>query len=71
MRQEYRLDKTLRAADGDTICVEWESSYRNEAGDVVSSRAGEFWTMRYGLLIEWHAYHQRLSDDPTQGGSPS
>ena len=62
-RRDYQLHKTLRAAEGDTICVEWESSYRNEDGQLVRGRAGEFWTVRYGLLIEWHAYYHRLSDE--------
>ncbi|MDP9465565.1 MAG: HAD-IA family hydrolase [Actinomycetota bacterium] len=62
-RHEYQLHKTLRAADGDTICVEWESSYRTDDGQLVRGRAGEFWTMRYGLLIEWRAYHHRLTDE--------
>jgi putative hydrolase of the HAD superfamily len=59
IRRDYRLTKTLRAAQGDTVCVEWESSYRREDDTLVSSKAGEFWTMRYGLLIEWHAYNFR------------
>jgi putative hydrolase of the HAD superfamily len=63
VRREYQLHKTLRAADGDTICVEWESSYRTDEGQVVRGRAGEFWTMRYGLLIEWHAHYHRLADE--------
>jgi FMN phosphatase YigB (HAD superfamily) len=62
VRHDYRLKKTLRAAQGDTICVEWESSYRRDDGTVVSSKAGEFWTMRYGLLIEWHAYNFRTEE---------
>jgi putative hydrolase of the HAD superfamily len=62
VRHDYRLKKTLRAAQGDTICVEWESSYRREDGTLVSSKAGEFWTMRYGLLIEWRAYNFRTED---------
>ena len=66
-RRDYELRKTLRAADGDTICVEWESSYRSERGQLVRGRAGEFWTMRYGLLIEWHAYHHLL---PDEGSNP-
>jgi putative hydrolase of the HAD superfamily len=66
-RHEYHLRKTLRAADGDTVCVEWESSYRTEQGQLVRGRAGEFWTMRFGLLIEWHAYYQRLSDEEVPG----
>ena len=64
-RHDYELHKTLRAADADTICVEWESSYRTDDGRQVRGVAGEFWTMRYGLLIEWHAYHHRISDDKT------
>jgi putative hydrolase of the HAD superfamily len=60
-RHHYELHKTLRAAEGDTICVEWESSYQDEQGRTVRGRAGEFWTMRYGLLIEWRAYSHRIS----------
>ena len=59
---DYRLTKTLRAAEGDTICGEWESSYRREDGTIVRSSGGEFWTMRYGLLIEWHAYNARIEE---------
>jgi putative hydrolase of the HAD superfamily len=66
-RKNYELRKTLRAADGDTICVEWESRYRDQDGRLVNGRAGEFWTMRYGLLIEWRAYYHRLADE---GGAP-
>ncbi len=61
-RRGYQLHKTIRAADGDTICVEWESSYRADDGQLVHGRAGEFWTMRYGLLIEWHAYYHRVNE---------
>jgi putative hydrolase of the HAD superfamily len=69
-RQDYQLRKTLRAASGDTICVEWESSYRTDDGRLVHGKAGEFWTMRFGLLIEWHAYYQRITDQPTDDGNP-
>jgi putative hydrolase of the HAD superfamily len=62
-RHDYLLHKTLRAADGDTICVEWTSSYRTDDGRTVRGAAGEFWTMRYGLLIEWRAYYRRLEDE--------
>ena len=65
-RNDVQLRKTLRAAEGDTICVEWESSYRDADGELVRGRAGEFWTLRYGLLIEWRTYYHRLSDE---GGS--
>jgi putative hydrolase of the HAD superfamily len=60
VRQDYRLSKTLRAADGDTIAVEWESSHRDAEGRTWVGSAGEFWTMRGDLVIEWHAYHHRL-----------
>ena len=45
------------------ICVEWESSYRTDDGQLVRGKAGEFWTMRYGLVIEWNAYHHRLTEE--------
>jgi putative hydrolase of the HAD superfamily len=62
-RHDYQLHKTLRAAEGDTICVEWESSYRTDDGQLVRGKAGEFWTMRYGLLIEWNAYYHRVTGE--------
>ena len=55
-RDDYRLRKTLRAADGDTLAVEWVSTYRRADGSQVRRCGGEFWTMRYGRLIEWNAY---------------
>jgi len=57
---DFRLTKTLRAAEGDTISVEWTSSHRTPEGDEVHGRAGEFWTMRGDLVVEWHAYHHRV-----------
>jgi putative hydrolase of the HAD superfamily len=67
-RHDYELHKTLRAADGDTICVEWQSSYRTDDGRLVRGAAGEFWTMRYGLLIEWRAYYRRLDPEDERSG---
>jgi FMN phosphatase YigB (HAD superfamily) len=58
----FQLTKTLRAAEGDTICVEWVSSHRRTDGSTAVGRAGEFWTMRGDLVIEWHAYHHRVDD---------
>ena len=55
-RADYRLQKTLRAADGDTIGVEWVSTHRRDDGTEVRHCGGEFWTVRYGRLIEWKAY---------------
>ncbi|MEO7371858.1 MAG: nuclear transport factor 2 family protein, partial [Ilumatobacteraceae bacterium] len=65
-RADFRLTKNLRAAQDDTIAVESESRYRADDGRLVHGKAGEFWTMRYGLIIEWHAYHHRLTDDQTE-----
>jgi putative hydrolase of the HAD superfamily len=59
---DFELHKTLRAAEGDTISVEWESSYRTDDGQLIRGRAAEFWTLRYGLVIEWHAYYHRLEE---------
>jgi putative hydrolase of the HAD superfamily len=56
----FTLRKTLRAAEGDTICGEWESTHRRADGTVARSVGGEFWTMRGDQVIEWHAYHQRV-----------
>ena len=64
-RRDYELTKTLRAAQGDTIAVEWRSSYTTTGGEPRSSRAAEVWTLRGDLLIEWHAYYHRV--EPTAG----
>ena len=55
-RADYRLRKTLRATDGDTVAVEWVSTYRRDDGSEVRRCGGEFWTVRFGRLIEWRAY---------------
>lgn len=41
--------RRLRAASGDTIAVEHESS-----------TAAEFWTLRRSLIVEWHIHQPRL-----------
>jgi hypothetical protein len=58
-RRDQRLSKTLRAVQGDTICVEWDSSYTTPNGEVAHGSGGEFWTMNGDLVIEWHAYYRR------------
>ena len=55
--EQFQIEKTLRAASGDTIAVEWETSWTDSAGRQRTGHGGEFWTMRDGLLLEWHAYH--------------
>ena len=62
-RPEHRLRKTLRAVDGDTLCVEWEASYRNRHGRLAGTRGGELWTVRYGRVIEWRAYAHRWEEE--------
>jgi putative hydrolase of the HAD superfamily len=58
-RRDQRLSKTLRAVQGDTICVEWDSSYTTSDGEKAHGSGGEFWTMNGDLVIEWHAYYRR------------
>jgi HAD superfamily hydrolase (TIGR01509 family) len=60
-RRDQHLSKTLRAVEGDTICVEWESSYTTADGEAAHGAGGEFWTMNGDLVIEWHAYYGRHS----------
>lgn len=59
-RSQYRVHKTLRAATGDTLAVEWWSSYLGPDGEMVHTRAGEFFVVRYGKLLEWHGYPHRV-----------
>ncbi len=61
-RVGFDLRKRLRASSGDTVAVEYESSYTRSDGSTVRSRASELWTMRRGLLVEWHCYQQRLGE---------
>ena len=59
--QDFRLTKTLRAAEGDTIAWSGCRRHRRTDGTLAEGRAGEFWTMRGDLVIEWHAYHHRVA----------
>ena len=59
-RRDYELTKTLRAAHGDTIAVEWQSRYRTADGSLRAARAAEVWTLRGDQLVEWHAYYHRV-----------
>jgi uncharacterized protein (TIGR02246 family) len=54
---DFKIKKTLRAASGDTIAVEFEISYVDKkSGKFAELFAGEFWRMRDGRLSEWRAY---------------
>jgi putative hydrolase of the HAD superfamily len=59
-RRDYELTKTLRAAEGDTVAVEWRSRYRSADGSLRAARAAEVWTLRGDQLVEWHAYYHRV-----------
>ena len=59
-RRDYELTKTLRAAHGDTIAVEWQSRYLAADGSLRAARAAEVWTLRGDQLVEWHAYYHRV-----------
>ena len=53
----YRLTKTLRAASGDTITVEFTETFvRPKTGEAMQGFGGEFWTMEGDRLAEWHLY---------------
>lgn len=60
--RDFHLTKRLRATHGDTIAVEYESTFRRSDGSLEQSVAGEFWTLRRGLLVEWHCYEHRLGE---------
>ncbi|HTN81419.1 MAG TPA: HAD-IA family hydrolase [Acidimicrobiales bacterium] len=62
-RRDYVLTKTLRAAQGDTVAVEWQSRYRSADGSMRAARAAELWTLRGDQLVEWHAYYHRVEPD--------
>lgn len=61
--EEFTIEKTLRAASGDTITVEWETEWVFADGSRNEGHGGEFWTMRDDRLLEWHAYHALHDDD--------
>jgi putative hydrolase of the HAD superfamily len=67
-RPGFRLRKTLRAAECDTIAVEWAASVDPGDGPPIETRAAEFWTMRGDLVVEWHAYQHRVDDGARRRG---
>lgn len=55
--KDYRLHKTLRAASGDTITLEFVETWTNvNDGQSMESFGGEFWTMEGDRLADWHLY---------------
>lgn len=63
--QKFDIRKSLRAADGDTIAVEWTSTWVDADGNHKEGYGGEFWTMHDGQLREWHAYHAPYDHEET------
>lgn len=61
-RSDVHVRRRLRAASGDTIAVEHESSHRDDDGALIVAASAEFWTLRRGLIVEWHVYQARLHD---------
>ena len=71
-RQRVFARKTLRAASGDTIAVEWVARWNDPVtGTPMEGHGGEFWTMRGDRLVEWHAYAQSYSAPRDAAASPS
>jgi uncharacterized protein (TIGR02246 family) len=59
---DYKIKKTLRAASGDTIAVEWEGSFVDkQSGEFTEMYGGEFWKMSDGRLIEWRAFSRNYA----------
>jgi putative hydrolase of the HAD superfamily len=59
--RNFRLAKRLRAADGDTVAVEYRSSFERSDGTTVETAAGEFWKLRRNKLVEWHCYERSVA----------
>lgn len=54
--RNVQLDKTLIAASGDWIAVEWTASWDNPDGTKARQIAGEHWKMRGDRLCVWRAF---------------
>ncbi|MEU7816706.1 nuclear transport factor 2 family protein [Pseudonocardia sp. NPDC049154] len=53
-RADQRLDKRLRAVDGDALAVDWRDRWTDTTTDKpMHSEGTEFWTLRDGLLSTW------------------
>ena len=54
--KDYRLRKTLRAAAGDVVTVEFVETWVGTDGTPMEGFGGEFWTIDGDRLAEWHLY---------------
>lgn len=53
-RVDQRLEKRLRALDGDALAVDWCDRWTDRTtGRLMRSEGVEFWTLRDGLLDTW------------------
>ena len=52
-KKDFKMQKTLQVASGDTLGVEWYATFTNEDGTPGESYVCEFWKMHNGRLIEW------------------
>jgi hypothetical protein len=62
---EFEIQKSLRAASGDTITVEWTDRWVDADGTRGEGFGAEFWTMRDDRLREWHVYYETYEGEPT------
>lgn len=58
-RSDLHIRKRLRSASGDTIAVEHESTHLDATQRLVAAATAELWTLRRGLIVEWHVYQPR------------
>ncbi len=64
---EFDIQKSLRAASGDTITVEWRDSWVDAEGTRGEGFGAEFWTMEGDQLREWHVYYETYDRDDLTG----
>jgi nuclear transport factor 2 (NTF2) superfamily protein len=57
--KDYRLSKTLRAASGNVITVEFAERWvSTRDGQGKEGFGGEFWTINGDRLAKWHLYYR-------------
>lgn len=55
--RSYHIEKTLRAASGDTVAIEWVDHWTDgESTRFVDGHGAEFWQLSDGRIQEWRAY---------------
>jgi len=66
--KDYRLTKTLRAAAGDVITVEFAERWvSTRDGQPRQGFGGEFWTIEGDRLAQWHLYYRSYrADEPAE-----